>query len=441
MCGMIGFHAKQGSWPAYKQREDWLRAMMTVCSLRGEDSAGIALLQNGEDVPAVYKGAVPPWYFINSPIMGQVESLLFNAHTLLGHCRAATQGAVSDKNAHPFQFGTVTLTHNGTIPKHSIESPKNTLATTDSAMLTALLAEADVEKAHEVFENTGGAWAVVWYDERDGSLNFARNDERPLWFGSTPDNKILTWASERWMLAAGASRGGNTLDTLEVNVVPLHKHVKYYVEEGVLRAFVRPIKEYVYTWDNKKYNTVIATNHTAPVWAKQGVAVSFVVEAFQPYTAASATGNLVGKRVGEEENVRIICHGFQHNSWRTYQNVKDPVFSGIISGSSSSWIDGVRTTTVTVRDASYVSTLKKYNRKVQGTNIIFLPSNHPNKIRGPKGDVTLKEFVDLTSDGCAWCGIDITTTEAEIMSWTKDNKPVCAACAKDADFQEATFLN
>jgi len=441
MCGMIGFHAKTGSWVSYKQREDWLKTMMTVCSLRGEDSAGIALLQEDEKSPEVYKGAVPPWYFINSPIMSKVEARLFNAHTLLGHCRAATQGAITDNNAHPFKFGSVTLTHNGTIPKHAIETPVDRSATTDSAMLAALLAEADVDKAHEVLENTGGAWAIVWYDERDCSLNFARNAERPLWFGSTPDHKILMWASERWMLSAGQARGGNTFDEIEVTVVPLQKHLKYYVEEGTLRAFVRPIKEYVSSWTTKTYPTHTPQANQAPSWVKNGMAISFVVDSFQPYTAAAATGNLVGTIVDGDATVRIVCHGFPQSSWNNYRNVTDPVFSGIISGYSSAWAGGVKTETVTVRDAAYVSTLKKYKRKAETNNIVPLHNKGPDKIKGPQGYITIKEFMAITSDGCSWCGTDITTTEAEFMKWEKGNKPLCAVCTQEDALQEAVYLN
>ena len=99
MCGMIGFHVKERKWDNFKQREDWLRAMFTVCSLRGEDSTGVALVSRDglREEPSVYKAAVPPWYFINSKVMNIVEARLLRTSAVLGHCRAATQGLLFEQ--------------------------------------------------------------------------------------------------------------------------------------------------------------------------------------------------------------------------------------------------------------------------------------------------------------------------------------------------------
>jgi len=54
----------------------------------------------------------------------------------------------------------------------------------------------------------GGAWALVWWDKGEETLNFLRNKERPLWIAFTKSNDTLFWASELWMLEGVLRRNG-----------------------------------------------------------------------------------------------------------------------------------------------------------------------------------------------------------------------------------------
>lgn len=449
MCGIIGFHAKPKSWESWKQRGEWLNAMMTVCSLRGEDSAGVGVVrQDGEALAA--KAAVHPWYFINSPIMAPIDRELPTAQIVLGHCRAATQGAVNNANAHPFTVGDVMMVHNGTIHATDMNTPNGVGFITDSHKLAALLSEAAVGDAHTVFGETGGAWAVVWYDKRDGSLNFARNDQRPMYFGHTPDKKILTWASESWMLLAGQSRAGDRLKSLEINEVPKHTHLKYLLDDEELRAYTRPIKEFVdylpayhhHGWrGNGRHET---TNYNAqasevPEWARYGKKVDFVVSEFLPYTSSAITGQLIGQPIGKEGGVevRVVAHGFPHTKWGPVKNVSMPVFTGVVSGSITQGTGADKYVSVTIKDAVYVCTYKKYLRKNPAapaileeppTNVIALP-HVPSKVPGPgKNMLTIKEFVSKTAGGCCWCTDDIYLSDADTMGWSATGEPVCPGC-------------
>src|SRR6185369_5091848 len=45
-----------------------------------------------------------------------------------------------------------------------------------------------------------GAWAITWYDQNEGSLNFLRNQHRPLRYAFEQGFQRMFWASEWWMI-------------------------------------------------------------------------------------------------------------------------------------------------------------------------------------------------------------------------------------------------
>jgi glutamine---fructose-6-phosphate transaminase (isomerizing) len=87
MCGIIGYVGPRASKPL-------LVAGLETLEYRGYDSAGIALLENGE---LDYVRAVGNL----SALKEATEGNYSDATTGLGHTRWATHGAVSEKNAHP----------------------------------------------------------------------------------------------------------------------------------------------------------------------------------------------------------------------------------------------------------------------------------------------------------------------------------------------------
>ncbi len=47
-----------------------------------------------------------------------------------------------------------------------------------------------------------GAWALVWFDTNEGSLNFLRNKEREFWYAYEKGFKKVFWSSEHPILSA-----------------------------------------------------------------------------------------------------------------------------------------------------------------------------------------------------------------------------------------------
>jgi len=56
--------------------------------------------------------------------------------------------------------------------------------------------------AKDTFEKAKGAYACVWWNDNESTINFFRNDERPLWFTWSKDMDMMFWASEIWMFGA-----------------------------------------------------------------------------------------------------------------------------------------------------------------------------------------------------------------------------------------------
>ena len=188
MCGIVGV-AGAITWKSEKAFKDLLIADV----VRGRHSTGIASVKaNGSVV--VGKRAVLPHDLLELP-QGK-EALAGVNRVLIGHNRYATVGGVSNATAHPFQHGQITGVHNGTL-KNTNPLPQSAYFDVDSDNIMFALSQQSVAKT---VEQMNGAYALVWFDESDKTLNFIRNDERTLFFCYSDDRKLVWWASEEKML-------------------------------------------------------------------------------------------------------------------------------------------------------------------------------------------------------------------------------------------------
>ena len=104
MCGIIGI---LGTEPVAMQLVEALRRL----EYRGYDSAGIAVLENGEIRRTRAPGKLDNLY-------AKVAGNGCAATTGIGHTRWATHGAPNETNAHPHQAGNVVIVHNGIIENY-----------------------------------------------------------------------------------------------------------------------------------------------------------------------------------------------------------------------------------------------------------------------------------------------------------------------------------
>lgn len=221
MCGLIGVIS--GGHLNVKERNAF-NDLGFVSSLRGVDSSGVlALTKKKPRSPKVeyeyYKQAVNPViFYLQRETQARVHK--HNVVCLMGHSRAATQGSVNVHNAHPFDIqGQIIGMHNGTVHKYRPDRAKEDRET-DSLLLYREIAHKGL---YQTIANLYGAdaYALTFYDARDGTVNIIRNKERPLIFAET-DEGTLFWASEGRMLDLALSRNGIKITNLVLLEEDMH---------------------------------------------------------------------------------------------------------------------------------------------------------------------------------------------------------------------------
>lgn len=216
MCGIIGlfgfpFHN------AILHRKAFMEDGLFVTSLRGLDSTGIAAIPRAKGAdPRVYKKDISGPDFIFLPKFTKLMSDANSHAGYIGHCRAPTyKNDVSSITAHPFQHKHITLVHNGHI-NNMKELTTSCKIEVDSAYIAHAMAE---NPASVVLPKLRGAFSLVWWDRDLGTLNFARNDERPMYLHFDWQKDTLYFASEYTMLFLAAERNNIKLskDVLETS--------------------------------------------------------------------------------------------------------------------------------------------------------------------------------------------------------------------------------
>ena len=172
--------------------------MAIAGAVRGSDSLGIMQVDNDGRWSYIKKAGNPYELLSLEDWKKALESSKKSGKVIVGHNRYATRGSVTDENAHPFHHGKITLVHNGTI-SHGLKYDDG--IEVDSEQLCIDIDRVGIKAA---LENVYGAWALVWHDYKENTLNILRNRERPLYylqgqnsfiFGS--ELKMLEWIADR----------------------------------------------------------------------------------------------------------------------------------------------------------------------------------------------------------------------------------------------------
>lgn len=230
MCGIIG-----AAGTLNKAECDAFRSLLVLDSLRGEDSTGVAFVNNKSEV-AVVKAVGDPFQLM--------ETQSFNKYfreinrVMIGHNRYATTGKVIRKNAHPFDFKTLVGVHNGTLRnKGQLQDAYH--FDTDSE---ALYHNFEIRGIKDTINDVEGAYSLVWYDKNNKSLNFLRNKERPMYIAQVSEGKNLFWASEEWMLRVALSREKLAIE--QIVELPEDTHFSYSIP-NIAEKFIKPFASIV----------------------------------------------------------------------------------------------------------------------------------------------------------------------------------------------------
>lgn len=106
MCGIVGFVGRKEASPILVEG-------LSKLDYRGYDSAGVAILEDGEIKVKKYKGRL-------KNLEENLNENPLKGHIGIGHTRWATHGEPSDINSHPHSNGDVTISvvHNGIIENY-----------------------------------------------------------------------------------------------------------------------------------------------------------------------------------------------------------------------------------------------------------------------------------------------------------------------------------
>jgi len=200
MCGHVGIAGKLEF-----RDEAVLKRLLIYDYFRGPDSTGFASLRNTGEVKVAKIASHPIDLFdskrFNDALNGAASSVF------LGHNRSATKGLVNHINTHPYEFDHIVGAHNGTLEDSSWKALEENLDekyTTDSMAVIAHIAKFGIEKTVPLL---CGAWALVWIDTKEKTLNFLRNKERSFWYAYSEKLDKIFWASEWHMIEAAAKSG------------------------------------------------------------------------------------------------------------------------------------------------------------------------------------------------------------------------------------------
>lgn len=426
MCGLVGVICNHA---IPKPLVEVFSQMVEVNSLRGRHSTGVIRL--GSEGSRWYKKAVNGPVFVNQKDGFEFINGGKNVRALLAHNRWATRGEVNHANAHPFRKGPITLMHNGTL-RSQANLPDYRDYEVDSENIAHSM---HVLGEKETLEKLNGAYALVWYNSKDNSINFARNSERPLYFAITTLGSVI-YASERKMLEWICDR--NRINVKTIVSLPTLRHLKIDLKDidGWANAKETPFLEYnPWAWGKQPANNVAHGNknvYDVRSELMEKHPVSTIVEAyiydFREYPNQKGVGVGIGALV-DKPYTPVELLGFRKDAPKGLYDCKIASYSTTYDGRKSA-------VNILSRKYDLVESDDDIEDKVQ-TPILPAPEKEDKKnkftlYQGPRKEfITAKEFELLTKHGCTNCGGNLDVEDADHIVWGETGCVYCPSCVKE----------
>lgn len=399
MCGHVGIAGKL----AFAD-EAVMKKLLVFDYFRGPDSTGFASMQSHPVTgPKGWKLAKLASNPIDLFDMKRFNDAL-NGHTstvFLGHNRLATRGVINNNNAHPYAFpkadgtGDIVCAHNGTLDVSSwraLEEATGEKYDVDSMAVAAAVAKLGIDETIPLLQ---GAWALVWFDTGDNTLNFIRNKERPLWYAYNEKFDKLFWASEWPTIHAAINLSANP--------------DKLYEKDGFR------------------------------FWAaKEDWHYKFDVEALKGGADARPKPRVKELKGKEPAPANIYTHGadpFQ----RKGQTWKDGKWEDQSFGTTSTTTARGSGTSASRGKALTVSGKVGGSSCGSGDNVSVLHIKGTKK--QPFGEfLTKEEFDKIAKYGCSWCQADVEYEEPGVQFFANQEMILCPSCA-DSDEESRIYVD
>ncbi len=376
MCGHVGVAGK-----LEHKDEHLMKRLLLFDYFRGPDSTGLAAIRSNGDAKIAKIASHPLDLFDTKKFADALNG--YQSRAFIGHNRLATKGGVSTVNAHPYHYDHIVGAHNGTLDVSSwkaLEEALDEKTDVDSQAVFMHIAKFGVEATLPLMQ---GAWALVWFDQAEGTLNFLRNGQRPFWYAYSEDFSHVFWASE-WRTLDDAIFG------TQANNVTQHKLHK---DEGGFRYY-QTQENWLYRFDLSKMVVAGAERPKPRVIELKGKEPTPVQT-----NAAVGSGNFPRP---------------QTQTWTPPTTLGN-------SGSSTNQSGAANT-------ASHKSV----------KDVIHL---HGNTKRPLGGYLSEEQFKEMAKYGCSWCQADVEFEEVGVLVMERDNIVLCPSCAPTDTNQSTIYAS
>lgn len=210
MCGIVGMLTNT---VANDKQLKLMSHLLYLDQMRGEHATGVAKVDLMTGVATTIKKAMSAIEFLNEDDVNEFFKK-DRKRLYIGHNRFATMGARDDAGAHPFTYKHITMVHNGTVDHwvmKDLTGHGRDKVTVDSEMVCHTIADLGIKEAVKKFS---GAFSLVWWDSQERTLNFLRNEKRPMFIAHT--NECMMWSSEKAFIEVLVDRD----KTMTYNVKP-----------------------------------------------------------------------------------------------------------------------------------------------------------------------------------------------------------------------------
>jgi len=419
MCGLVGVINRE----KYKFTSDKLikyfnQALFTD-TLRGRHGTGVSAVGPKGGITS-YKKAMTAPDFLDLRFAQGIISNETNVF-LSGHNRWATQGAHTDENSHPFKHKHITMFHNGTLDNHT-DLPDGSNFDVDSDAIAHSLSKIGAVKTLESLE---GAYALVWYDEDKECINFARNDERPLWFGYVENSSSAIYASEKEMLQWLASRNKLALSSIEE--LQVGKHIQVFLDEEkktTITSFTPKVSDWGNYYNNYPYSNKSSTK-TGIVISSGGLATTNLIDidikSFSKYKSSNSKyGILTGFCKKDKLSRAILFNGISEvDSVKFLGKTVTGIVSSLTSGS-------VQCRDIKLKkEVTTQLAIVKNKTVIEGSGVLI----EGNRIGPNSRSILQSEFDSLTKHGCVVCSCNMVDEEDSLIHWDSQENPYCEECA------------
>ncbi len=439
MCGILGFFLLNNFKPTkfpLLDRKKFIHLGLYIDIIRGEDGTGVGISNTNFNKFMVEKRDLPSFIFLETKSFDNIDRNLLDSPFAIAHNRAATRGKKAYENTHPFIHGNILLAHNGTLSSY-ITTGKN--FDTDSETICYGISKQGIS----YLKGITGPTSLVWADKSDKSINFCRNEGRPMHiaYGEgflvyASDEDILDFLIRKCDIELDNSHKYNFFSTKENYLI------KFYHEEEKIKPKVSKLKikessfyqsknKYSYYYNEKDNN---AKKRLEKAGLKYDQYVKFHINGFDGNQCCVFGNN-------KDYPGIIFKHTFvTHENYKKfnkeYRRSKDKNVEYIGKLTYSVVKNGVLYAILT--NISKVNEANKNNGKDNLPAILTTNRTEDREVPGPNGTpMPYKKFLALTRGRCGLCDNFIMYSDVADCEWTRDGQAiVCPECLEELDKEE-----